>query len=63
MRREKVQYTTKARTSAAFGLLTRFLVVLLAAAMSLTPPAAVLAQQPAQTGAQAHQSGGPGRLR
>jgi hypothetical protein len=34
MRLEKVEYATKARTTVAFGLLSRYLVVLLAAAMS-----------------------------
>ncbi len=53
MQLEKVQYTTKTYNADAFGLLTRLIVVILAAAVSLTVPAAVLAQQPAQTGTQA----------
>jgi pimeloyl-ACP methyl ester carboxylesterase len=50
---EKVHYTTKAHTSGAFVLLSRLLVALFAAMVSLAPPARVLAQQSAQTGAQA----------
>jgi pimeloyl-ACP methyl ester carboxylesterase len=52
MQLEKVQYTTKASAAVGFGLLSRFLVVLFAATMPLAPPAAVLAQQPAQTAGQ-----------
>ena len=52
MRLEKVQYTAKAQTAGSFSLFSRFLVVLLAAMMSLTPTAIVLAHQPGQTGAQ-----------
>src|SRR3954471_21623754 len=52
MQLEKVQYITKAQTVGGFGLFSRFVVVLLAAMMSLVTTAIVLAQQPAQTGAQ-----------
>jgi pimeloyl-ACP methyl ester carboxylesterase len=52
MQLEKVQCTTKASAAGGFGLLSRFLVVLFAATMPLAPPAAVLAQQPAQTAGQ-----------
>lgn len=48
MQLEKVQYTATARTTGAFGLLSQFLVALLAAMMVLAPTATVLAQQPAQ---------------
>ena len=50
---KKVHYKTKARTAGAFVLRSRLLVALLAATVSLAPPARVLAQQSAQTGAQA----------
>ncbi len=53
MQLEKVQHAAKSHTAGAFGLLTRLIVVILAAAVSLTVPAAVTAQQPAQTGTQA----------
>ena len=53
MQLEKVQYTIKTYTAGAFGLLTRLLVVILAATVFLTVPAAVPAQQPAQIGTQA----------
>jgi pimeloyl-ACP methyl ester carboxylesterase len=49
MQLEKAQHTAKAHTTCIFGPLPRLLVVLLAAAMSLAPPATLLAQQPAQT--------------
>ncbi len=49
MRLEKAQHTAKFRITRILGPLPRFLFVLLAAAMSLTPLAAVLAQQPAKT--------------
>jgi hypothetical protein len=48
MQHEKVQYTATARTTIAFGLLSRFLVALFATTMSLALSATVLAQQPAQ---------------
>jgi hypothetical protein len=48
---KKVQYTAKAHTPGAFGLLSRFLVVLFAATVSLASTVNVLAQQPAQMGA------------
>ncbi len=51
MQLEKVQYTAQAHTPSAFGLLSRFLVVLFAATVSLAPTVNVLAQQPAQMGA------------
>jgi pimeloyl-ACP methyl ester carboxylesterase len=50
---KKVRYTTKARTAGAFVLLSRLLVVLLAAMVFLAPLNRVLAQQPAQTDVQA----------
>ena len=50
---QKVHYTTKTHTSGAFVLLSRLLVALFTAMVSLGPPARVLAQQSAQTGAQA----------
>ncbi len=50
---KKVHYTTKARTAGVFVLLSRLLVVLLAAMVFLAPLNRVLAQQPAQTDAQA----------
>src|SRR5512145_2057664 len=50
---QKVHYTTKAHTSDAFVLLSRLLVALFAAMVSLAPPARVLAQQSAQAGVQA----------
>jgi pimeloyl-ACP methyl ester carboxylesterase len=53
MQFEKVRYTANARAAFSFGLLPRLLVVLFAAAVSLTAPAAARAQQPAQAGAQA----------
>jgi pimeloyl-ACP methyl ester carboxylesterase len=53
MQLEKAQYTAKAGITGVFGLLSRFIVVLLAATGSLTPPASVRAQQPANTGMQA----------
>jgi pimeloyl-ACP methyl ester carboxylesterase len=48
----KVQYKAKSCTAVRFSLLSRLLVVLFAAAVSQTAPAAALAQQPAQPGAQ-----------
>jgi pimeloyl-ACP methyl ester carboxylesterase len=50
---EKVWHTAKDHTTGADGLLSRFLVVLFAAAVSLAPTATTFAQQPARTGAQA----------
>ena len=50
---KKVHYTTKARTAGAFVLLSRLLVVLLAAMVFLALPAHLLAQQSAQIGTQA----------
>jgi pimeloyl-ACP methyl ester carboxylesterase len=52
MRPEKAQRTDSAHVTRVVGPLPRFLFALLAA-MSLTTPAAVLAQQPARTGMQA----------
>jgi pimeloyl-ACP methyl ester carboxylesterase len=52
MRLEKTQHTASALITLVVGPLPRFLFALLAA-VSLTTPAAMLAQQPAQTGAQA----------
>src|SRR3982751_3598682 len=52
MQLETKQYTAKGRAAGCFGLLSRFLVVLFAAAMPLAPIASVLAQQPAQTAGQ-----------
>src|SRR5215213_8346810 len=49
MRLEKTQHTARARIRRILGTLPRLLFVLLAA-VSLTSPAAVPAQQPAQTG-------------
>jgi pimeloyl-ACP methyl ester carboxylesterase len=49
---KKVRYAVKAHTTNVFGLLSRFLIVLFAAAMPLAPIAAVLAQQPAHTAGQ-----------
>src|SRR5205085_12269023 len=51
MQLEKVQYTAQAHTLGAFGLLSRFLVVLFAATVSLAATVNVLAPQPAQMGA------------
>jgi pimeloyl-ACP methyl ester carboxylesterase len=53
---KKVHYKTKARTARAF-FLSRLLVALLAATVFLGPPARVLAQQFAQTSAQAQVRG------
>jgi hypothetical protein len=53
MQLEKVQYKAKSCTAVRFGLLSRVLVVLFAAVVSQTAPAAAFAQQPAQAGAQA----------
>jgi pimeloyl-ACP methyl ester carboxylesterase len=53
MQFDKVQYTAKAHNNGDFGLLSRFLVVLLAGMLSLAQTATVLAQQPAQTAGQA----------
>jgi pimeloyl-ACP methyl ester carboxylesterase len=50
---KKVRYKTKARTAGVFVLLSRLLVVLLAAMVVLAPLNRLLAQQPAQTDAQA----------
>jgi hypothetical protein len=52
MQLEKTQHAANACNTRVFGPLSRCLVVLLAAAMSLTLPAAVSAQQPAKTGTQ-----------
>jgi Epoxide hydrolase N terminus len=49
-------FLASSAAAGAFALLSRFLVVLFAATVSLAPPATVLAQQPAQTGAQAQGS-------
>src|SRR5215213_11400212 len=51
MQLETSQHTAKARAAVGFGLLSRFMVVLFAAVVSLTAPAAALAQQPARAGA------------
>jgi hypothetical protein len=53
MQLEKVQHAAQAHTPGAFGLLSRFLVVLFAATVSLAPTVNALAQQPAQVGAPA----------
>ena len=53
MQFEKGQYTAKAHTPGTFGPLPRLLVAILAAAVSMTAPAAVTAQQPAKIGTQA----------
>jgi pimeloyl-ACP methyl ester carboxylesterase len=53
MRLEKTKHTASAHVMRVFGLLPRFLLVLLVATMSLTQTATVLAQQSAKTGAQA----------
>jgi pimeloyl-ACP methyl ester carboxylesterase len=50
---KKVRYKTKARTAGAVVLLSRLLITLFAAAVLLAPPARLLAQQSAQTIAQA----------
>jgi pimeloyl-ACP methyl ester carboxylesterase len=52
MRLGKAQGAAKAQIIFIFGLLSRFVIVFLATAMSLMPPATVLAQQPASMGAQ-----------
>jgi pimeloyl-ACP methyl ester carboxylesterase len=52
MQYDKVRYTAKVRAAVCFGLPSRILVLLFAATMALAPPAAVLAQQPAQTAGQ-----------
>src|ERR671920_552720 len=49
MQFEKAQRNAKAHPAYIAGPLSRFLVVLLAVAMSLAPPPAVLAQQPVKT--------------
>ena len=49
MQLKKVECEVRGRDAGASGLLSRFLLVLFAAAMPLGRPAAVLAQQPAQT--------------
>lgn len=49
---EKVIYTTKACTSGSLGLLSRLLVMLIAGTVSMASNVAVLAQQPAYSGAQ-----------
>jgi len=56
MQLEKAQYTTNAHTKGAIGLLSRFLVVFFAATVSLAPTVTVLAQQPANSGAQAEET-------
>ena len=48
MRREKVRYEAKAHAAGGRGLLSRLLVLLFAAMMTLAPSAAVLALQPPQ---------------
>jgi pimeloyl-ACP methyl ester carboxylesterase len=53
MQLKKVQYTAKAHTKGGFSFLSQFLVMLLAAAMSLMSTATVLAQQSALTAGQA----------
>jgi pimeloyl-ACP methyl ester carboxylesterase len=55
MRLGKAQGDAKAQIICIFGLLSRFVVVFLATAMSLMPPATVLAQQSARIGAPATQ--------
>jgi pimeloyl-ACP methyl ester carboxylesterase len=52
MQFDKVRYTARARAAVGFDLPSRILVLLFAATMPLVPPAAVLAQQPAQTAGQ-----------
>ncbi|HYP68863.1 MAG TPA: epoxide hydrolase N-terminal domain-containing protein, partial [Thiobacillaceae bacterium] len=52
MRVVKELYTTKAHTTGAFSLLSRFLVVLFAATVSLASSPIVLGQQPAQSSVQ-----------
>src|SRR3712207_2618584 len=49
MRLEKAQHEAGADAAGGSGLPSRLLVVLFAAAMTVTPPAAVLARQSAQT--------------
>src|SRR5215213_2703876 len=56
MQLENVQYTAKGCAAGGFGLLTRFLVVLFAVAVSLAPPARVLAQQSTLTGTHARRA-------
>jgi hypothetical protein len=53
MRLERARHTAKARITRVVGTLPQLLIMLLAAAASLTLPAAVPAQQPAPTGTQA----------
>jgi pimeloyl-ACP methyl ester carboxylesterase len=53
MRLEKAQHTSETRLARVVGQLPRLLIALLAAVVSLMPMASALAQQPAQTGAQA----------
>ena len=53
MQLEKVQHKARARAAFGFGLLSRLPFALLAAAFTLTAPAAAPAQQPALRGAQA----------
>ncbi|QSJ19271.1 hypothetical protein JYQ62_11435 [Nostoc sp. UHCC 0702] len=50
---KKEHYKTKARTAGAFVLLSRLFVALFAATVFLALPTRLLAQQSAQTGAQA----------
>ena len=52
MQLHKAQHTAKASAAVGFGPLSRLLITLLAAMATLGPPAAVLAQQPAQTAGQ-----------
>lgn len=52
MRLKEAEHAAKAQITCIVGPHSRFLVVLLAAAMSLTAPARVLAQQPTQTARQ-----------
>jgi pimeloyl-ACP methyl ester carboxylesterase len=52
MQFDKAQYTAKAHNDGGLGLLSRFLIVLLATMVSLAQTATVLAQQPAQTAVQ-----------
>jgi pimeloyl-ACP methyl ester carboxylesterase len=49
---EKVQYTAKAHTTGAFGLLSQVVVVLVAATVSLAPTVTVLARQSSEKGPQ-----------
>ena len=51
MQREKVQYTAQAQGAGNFGRLSRFLVVLFAAMVSLAVPVIALGQQQTQPGA------------